>query len=80
MCTQKYLLTESIRNATYPLRERKEIVAGRKTLIEEKAGGMRNCDTDIILQDSMLKAIDHILRITQLFSLSINQWSSLNNE
>lgn len=55
-------------------------MAGRKTLIEEKAGGMRNCDTDIILQDSMLKAIDHILRITQLFSLSINQWSSLNNE
>lgn len=50
------------------------------TLTEGKDRGMHNCDTDVILQENTLKAIDHILRITQLFPLSVSKWSSLNNK
>lgn len=50
------------------------------TLTEEKDRGMHNCDTDVILQENTLKAIDQVLRITQLFPLSVSKWSSLNNK
>lgn len=77
---QKYLLTKCISNATCPWWESKETEAGGMTLTEEKDRGMHNCDTDVILQENTLKAIDQVLRITQLFPLSVSKWSSLNNK
>lgn len=50
---------------------RKQRNRGRgMTLIEEKDRVRHNCGTDIILQENMLKAIDHVLRSTHLFPLS----------